>query len=317
MACYFSPGPLCDRCEHCNIQKRPVYHRLPFKPISISPVTGITFEAYKYSANQLADGFEKVIQGHMDSEIKTSALARWDELVSDLLDGPVWRDAEFDLKDSFHVLDDFLFMRALQHRCRVEWVDECDKGLPGATGRCELAVATNEGPICWIQIRRPTFQKPWTVWAVLETLMHEMCHALFTFKCYCSSCICPLTLINGDGLDWHGPSWVKLRRCVEGMASLYLDKMDGPFSLYYYTETEAQAEEKKVVKMLSGLYKKVTRQGSESAELKRVARAERCTEKAKMLVKSKVKQDGEEQLDLLACAGAMFEAFERERLVTA
>ena len=45
------------------------------------------------------------------------ALARWDVLLPELRDGPRWRVFDFDLKDSFIVLDEFLFPRALQDRC--------------------------------------------------------------------------------------------------------------------------------------------------------------------------------------------------------
>lgn len=58
MAFYVSPGPLCDWCKHCTIPQRAVYHSEHFKAISISPVTGIIFKAYEYSATQLADAFE-------------------------------------------------------------------------------------------------------------------------------------------------------------------------------------------------------------------------------------------------------------------
>ena len=295
MACYFSPGPLCDSCEHCNVQTRPVYHRLPFEAISTSLDTGITFEAYKYSANQLADGFEKIIQGYTYSEIKSLALNRWRVLLLDLLDGPVWRDAEFDLEDSFHALDDFLFMRALQHRCRVEWVDECQKGWKrNLVGWCEPAVDTNEGPRCWIRLVRPTVDKPKNVEDVLCTLMHEMCHALFTFKCQCPCCSCPLNRMNGEGFDGHGPSWEKLRRCVENTASLHLNHSYETIPLCYDTEPQAEAEARKVAKMLSGLYKKVTQQGSEAAGLKRVERAKRRTEERETVAEIEEWSDGEQ-----------------------
>ena len=315
MACYFSPGPLCDWCEYCNIRERPVYHRRPFEPISISPVTGITFEAHKYSAKQLANGFENIIQGHMDSEIKRLALARWDELLPDLLDGDVWRDAEFDLKDSFHILDDFLFMRALQHQCRVEWVDGCHEGPNrNRLGWCQLEVGTNRGQECLICLVRPTVDRLTSVEVVLSTLQHEMCHALFMFRCQCLCCSCPLNQMNGEGLDGHGPSWQKLRKCVESTASRYLNTFYEPMPLCSSQEPEAQAEENKAAKMLSGLYKKVTQQGSECAELKRVERSKRKTEEAEMVSKMEEEPDGGQQLDVLACAGAMFEALEHEAL---
>ena len=249
----------------------------------------------------------------MDSEIKRSALARWDELLRDLLDGPVWRDAEFDLKDSFHILDDFLFMRALQHQCRVEWVDGCQRGPNrDRLGWCQLEVGTNRGQECLICLVRPTVDRPTSVEIVLSTLKHEMCHALMTFTCLCNCCRCPLNAMNGKGLDYHGPSWQKLRKCVESTASVYLNTFYEPMPLCYPKGPEAQAEENKVAKMLSGLYKKVTQQGSECAELKRVERAKRRTEEAEMVSKVEEEQDGGQQLDVLACAGAMFEAFERE-----
>ena len=251
----------------------------------------------------------------MDSEIKISALARWDELLPDLLDGPVWRDTEFDLKDSFNVLDDFLFMRALQHRCRVQWANESqNRWNRNVTGWCELAVSTNEGPVCWIYLVRPTVKSPRTVWHALEILMHEMCHALFTFRCHCNCCCCPLNRINGVGLDWHGPSWEQLRRFVERTACLHLSRTDEPFRLCHGTEPQIGAEEKKVAKMLGGLYKKVTQQGRESAELKRIERAKKRTEEAEMLAKIEGELDEEHQRDILACAGAMFDAFEHDRL---
>ena len=120
MASYISPGPLCDSCKFCSIQERPDRHSRQFKAISTSAVTGIVFKAYEYSAIQLADAFDKIVSGYMDFEIKKQALERWNVLHQELLDGPYWRDAEFDLKEIFFVLDDFLFLRALRDRCRVE-----------------------------------------------------------------------------------------------------------------------------------------------------------------------------------------------------
>ena len=76
MASYISPGPLCDMCRFCSIQERPDYHSRQFKAISISPVTGIVFKAYEYSAIQLADAFDKIISSYIDFEIKKQALAR-------------------------------------------------------------------------------------------------------------------------------------------------------------------------------------------------------------------------------------------------
>lgn len=311
MAYYLSPGPLCDWCDHCTVRQRPDYHSVPFKAISTSPVTGITFKAYEYSATQLADAFGKIIPGHMDFEIKRQALVRWNQLLPELLDGPLWRDSEFDLKDSFPVLDDFLFLRALQDRCRVEWVDESQKGWKNNwLGWCELAEETNREPRCWIRIVRPTADKPKTVWDILCTLIHEMCHAIFALRCNCYCCRCPLNSMKGEGLGGHGPSWEKLRRCIEETANLHLNGLPERIRLCHSNEPQAESEEKKIVKMLGGLYKKVTQQGSESANLKRLERAKRQAEQTGILAEIEREQTEEQQLDTLACAGAMFKGYE-------
>ena len=320
MASYISPGPLCDGCKYCTIPQRDVHyfehiHSKHFKAVSMSPVTGITFKAYEYSATQLADAFEKLILGHMNFEIKRQALARWDALLPELLDGPLWREVEFDLKDSFSVLDDFLFLRALQDRCRVEWVDESHKGFRHNTvGWCEPAENTNREPIRWIRIVRPTVKKPKTVQDAICTMMHEMCHAIFEFRCNCFRCRCLLNQMNGEGLDGHGPSWEKLRRAVEKTANLHLKGFSEPIILCYPNEPQVERENKKIAKMLSGLYKKVTQQGSESAESKRLERAKKWNEETKIFEEIEKEQTEENQLKILADAGAMFKDSERERV---
>ena len=249
----------------------------------------------------------------MDFEIKRKALARWEALLPELLDGPLWRESEIDLKDSFSVLDDFIFLRALRNRCRVEWVEEPRDGRNlGMVGWCEWAEETNQGPTQWIRIVRPTAQKPKTVQDILCTLIHEMCHAIFAFKCKCVSCCCTLNMINGEGLDGHGPSWEKLRRAIEETANQHLKGFYEPIALCYPSEPQVESEKKKVGKMLSGLYKKITLQGSESAELKRLQRAKKATEEIEMLTDLGKVQAEEDRLESIACAGAMFRSFERE-----
>ena len=223
MASYISPGPLCDSCKFCSIQERPDRHSRQFKAISTSPITGIVFKAYEYSAIQLAEAFDKIISGYMDSEIKKQALERWSVLHQELLDGPYWRDSEFDLKDIFFVLDDFLFLGALRDSCRVEWVDKRITGwFQHKIGWCNMAEETNRGPTQWIRLVRPTVDQQRSVQEILGTLMHEMCHAIFAFKCGCYRCRCPLNQMYSEGLSGHGPSWDKLRRSIEKTANLHL-----------------------------------------------------------------------------------------------
>lgn len=319
MLYYISPGPLCDWCEYCTIQQHRLYHSEPFKAISISPVTGIVFKAYWYSATQLADAFEKIISDHMDFEIKRHALERWNMLIPALLDGPPLRDTEFELQEVFLALDDFLFLRALQHRCRVEWVDECKTGwYRDKAGWSESGEETNLGRVLWIRLVRPTVEKPRSVHSRLCILMHEMCHAVFALKCSCSCCRCPLNEMNGEGFEGHGPSWEKLRRSVENTASLHLEGVL-PRRIYLCgpSEREVASEQKQVTKMLSGLYKKITHQGSESAVSKRLERSKRASDQAKLLAEVEEEQTEEERLDALACAATMFKKFERERVFSA
>ena len=315
MLYYISQGTLCDWCEYCTIPQHRLYHSEPFKAISISPVTGIVFKAYEYSATQLADAFETIISGHMDFEIKRHALDRWNIILPALLSRQLWSDPRFELQDFFLTLDDFLFLRTLRHRCRVEWVDQCKTGpRRDLDGWCEWDEETNLGFVVWIRLVRPTVNRPRSFQDCLCTLMHEMCHAVFAFKCNCSCCRCPLNQMNGEGLDGHGPSWEKLRRSVENTASLHLKGLGDCISLCHWKEPQVEDEQKKVTKMLSGLYKRITRQGSESAISKRLERSQRASDQAKLLAEIEKEQTEEERLDALACAALMFENFEREKV---
>ena len=315
MASYMSPGPLCDCCKYCTIQQRPDYHSRQFKAVSISPVTGIVFKAYEYSAIQLADAFEKIVPGYMDLEIKILALERWNALRSELLEGPLWRDTEFDLRDFFSVFDDLLFLRALGGRCRVEWVDRYRTGLKQSDeGWCEPGEETNQGPIQWIRIVRPTAEQPKHVHDILGTLLHEMCHALFAFTCNCYSCRCPLNKMNGEGLGGHGPSWEKLRGSVEESAETHSYSIFEPITLCHPSEPDIQNEKQKVGRMLDGLYKKITYQGSESAEIKRLERARKRSELDEILASIRNEQTDERIIENIAFAGHMFRQSERERI---
>ena len=55
----------------------------------------------------------------MDFEINRQASCRSNALTPELLDGPLWRENEFDLKDSFWVLDDFYIWE--HSRTGAEW----------------------------------------------------------------------------------------------------------------------------------------------------------------------------------------------------
>lgn len=315
MLYYTSPGPLCDRCEYCTIPQHRSDHSKQFKVISISPVTGIVFRADQYSATQLADAFEKIVSGYMDLEIKRHALDGWNMLLPALLDGPLWRESEFELQGFFLALDDFLFLRTLRHRCRVEWVDECKTGQKSDwDGWCEWDEETNLESVVWIRLVRPTVNRPMSVQYCLCVLMHEMCHAIFAFICSCSCCRCPLNKMNGEGFSGHGPSWEKLRRSVENTASLHLKGLGDSIKICHWSEPQVDSEQKKVTKMLSGLYKRITEQGSQSAISKRLERSKKASDQAELLTEMEKEQTEGERLDAISCAAVMFENFERERV---
>ncbi len=74
--------------------------------------------------------------------------------------------------------------------------------------------------------------------------------------------------------------------------------------LCYPSEPQVEIEGMKKARALNGLYEKVTRQGSESAELKRRERAKRAVEEMEEV-------DEEGKFETVACAGAMFRVYEQ------
>ena len=69
--------------------------------------------------------------------------------------------------------------------------------------------------------------------------------------------------------------------------------------------------------MLSGLYKKIAKQGSESAELKRMERAKKLIEQTAMFANIEKEDTEERRLDIIASAGDMLRQFERARVSSA
>ncbi len=102
------------------------------------------------------------------------------------------------------IYNDFRFLGLLKDDFSVRWVDPGFLGK--AVGRREINTATR-GPRAWIYIQRPTPMVPSTVQVCLETLLHEMCHALLYPAFQCDVCGCHLNRINGEGMRYHGPVW--------------------------------------------------------------------------------------------------------------
>ena len=123
--------------------------------------------------------------------------------------------------------------------------------------------------------------------------------------------------MNSEGLNYHGPSWNKLRISIEKTTNLHLMRFYKPIQLCHWAGIEFEEERQHVGRMLSGLYKKIMQQGSESAELKRVERAKRASDQARLLAEIAKEQTEEKELETIACAGDMFKYCESERALGA
>lgn len=273
--------PPCHECKNCTTIDNEMLENHPteFSAVENSPVDGINFEIHKFTANQLAEAFSRMTQDNSDWEIKRLALDRWNAILPDLLEGPLLREDEFDLEPIVHILDDLLFRRALRDHCGVAWVDVLlgpgDKSDVGSSQDGSYIRGWRHG-IC---IVRPSAKEPKTVQDCLNTLIHEMCHALLNVACQCAVCNCSLNEMNGAGLTGHGPAWQILARAVEECVNGWLKGFGDPFRLSYLEYDEAKREKnvnvdlkherKSKVKLLNGLYCAIKGRETEAARKKR------------------------------------------------
>ena len=51
--------------------------------------------------------------------------------------------------------------------------------------------------------------------AILDTILHEMCHAILYQSCICSACECELNSLGHGGISGHGPDFQKFVRAAE------------------------------------------------------------------------------------------------------
>lgn len=309
MAAHVPMGHPCGECDSCSFPKRTLEsHPAFFEAITKSHTDGIDFKIRHFTTNQIADAFANLIPGHMDWPIKKSALERWNALLPALLEGPKIRESKFDLQTIYHLLDDFLFLKALQDLCAVEWVGDMLEGF----GRRKIGWVIREtnirGPRMRIRMVRPSPEIPRTVHNVLCVLMHEMCHALLFLACECSVCDCELNMMNGWGITGHGPAWQRVRAAVQETSNLYLNGFSEPFLLSRASEPDLRLEAKARLRMLEGLYKKVAKKENDFEQEKKGERkGKRVTEKINTMENDQRKADYDETL---ACVVAMFEEWE-------
>lgn len=270
---------------------------------------------YTYTANQIAEAFSEMAQDDSDWEIKRHALDHWNAIVPELLEGPSLREVEFDLQPVFHILDDLLFRRALRDHCGVAWVDPV-KGLNGSLNVGWSQEGENiRGWRHGIGIVRPSANKPRTVQDCLDTLIHEMCHAILSVACQCDICRCCLNEMNGEGLTGHGPAWQILAPAIEDCVNLWLKGFPNPFRLSYLEYDEAKKEEnvdsdlmqegKSKGKMLNGLYCAIKQRGTEAARDKKADRDRKRAERERNTAKGDQKEADDDET--LACVRVWFQ----------
>ena len=121
--------------------------------------------------------------------------------------------------------DDYFFCGALHGRVDVVWVDDCPKKgyTVDAAGPRHRAT---------ISIKRPGAEH--TIWTrrlvreSLQTLLHEMIHALFNvYECRCAACTTVEHQASNTGVpgSGHGSNWRELGQAVQEEA----EKMFGGF----------------------------------------------------------------------------------------
>ena len=310
MATHIPMDQPCGECYYCSTPNSGLEsHPKSFEVVSNSDVDGINFKSGHFTANQIANAFADLIPGHMDWEIKISALERWNTLLPLLLEESDSRESEFDLQPMYCLLDDFLFLRALQDVCDVVWVDE----MLRVRGRPKLGWVLPEsnirGPQFRIYMLRPTPQKPRTVHNVLCVLMHEMCHALLYLECQCHVCNCELNSMNGWGITAHGPAWRRVRAAAEETANLHLKGFAEPFLLAHRREPDIKIEAEARVRTLEGIYMKYSRENKAVEREKKVQRGRK-----RAAERTNTPENDEKTAindDTLTCICAMFEEWEK------
>lgn len=208
----------------------------------------------------------------MDWPIKKEALDRWNALAFDLYSGPV----QFDPLPVFRIFDDFIFLRSLQDRWSIEWIAEPRTGLHAGSMAWSEEKCTNRGSRYCIYLATPTTSPHSTVQEVLDTILHEMSHALLAFACKCPICTCQLNSIQQEGVTAHSPNWRAVSRCADETASLHLKGFAAP----YWTDFRKKEmkrmvdiEEKAKVKILGRLSEKIREEGTDVAHSKKAKRA--------------------------------------------
>ncbi|KAG8533351.1 uncharacterized protein KY384_002134 [Bacidia gigantensis] len=143
-----------------------------------------------------------------------------------------------DLHD-FFVLFDKTFFRGLltnSQRVNLEVVTE-DAGEGewlGHTVVSDKLSSNTQATIRVRKLRRKDFNPRHILQCLLETLLHEMVHAVLElFACCCRVCFCKRNLLATVGLRGHGPTWIRLGKALQDTLNRNLPNvMFFPWTIY-------------------------------------------------------------------------------------
>lgn len=121
-----------------------------------------------------------------------------------------FRNFSEDLEIASDALDGFFFGGSISADLKAQNdIFYGDDFHPDCVGLCGMTRASDDGDVVIYIDTSPSTHA--TVQSILETLAHEMAHAIYeSFKCSCESCIRTTDRWEILGPDWHGELWSKM-----------------------------------------------------------------------------------------------------------
>ena len=186
-------------------------------------------ETRRYLSKDVADGVRGLFIGGIRdgdkvslldlADVQRKALKSWEGVTFPLGKRTT---THFALEPVFDIFDDYFFCGSLHGRIDIVWTDI----LPTAEQKGYTSDAAGSLHRATIFIKRPHAEfRTWTkrlVNEVLQTLLHEMIHAVFNvYECRCCTCMmrenhARNTGVSGSG---HGPVWRDLGQAVQQEAN--------------------------------------------------------------------------------------------------
>lgn len=209
----------CGVCEECKLRNQPGsltssshdHFSLEFGRILRSGRRFLRDSVHGWRV--LQDGFTELFTAASRVDIQKEAVIRWQDhqqrhgLTIDF-------NKATELKHVFNMIDDYLFRGTLKGSKKLIWVDY-DPTNPELLGQTYL---DEDAPDTRVVIEITRTPNPGEHGEhphddpseVIDTLLHEMCHAVFElYTCqYCCTA-------SGPGFTGHGPAWLSLCHAVQ------------------------------------------------------------------------------------------------------